>query len=133
MNSVMTLQFWAPRKFWWDFRPILVQKLVKMVNFGELWPKFGHLKPIRLWKSLDYPFPWTTSWEMLREAHLKDSRHKKCIFWGSRKSIWGPKRVKFGELWAKFGHLRSFQARKLTRWIIFLVYVIGNVARSSLK
>ena len=22
------------------------QKLVKMVNFGELWPKFGHLKPI---------------------------------------------------------------------------------------
>ena len=47
MNSVMALEFWAPKViFWCNFRRIFVQKLVKMVNFGELWPKFGHLKPI---------------------------------------------------------------------------------------
>ena len=44
----MRLQFWAPRIiFWCDFRPISFQKMVKMVNFGELLPKFGHLKPIK--------------------------------------------------------------------------------------
>ena len=48
VNSVMTLHFWAPKMiFLCDFRPISNQKLVKMVNFGELWHKFGHLKPIK--------------------------------------------------------------------------------------
>ena len=55
---------------------------------------------LRLLKSLDYPFPWTRSWEMTREAHLKDSRNqiwnildlRKNIFWASKKSTLGPKR-----------------------------------------
>ena len=35
-NSVMALQIWSPKIIvWYDFRPILVQKLVKMVNFGK--------------------------------------------------------------------------------------------------
>ena len=34
---VMTLQFWSPKIiFWCDFRPISVQKFVKIVYFGEL-------------------------------------------------------------------------------------------------
>ena len=37
VNYVIALQFWAPKiVFWCDFRPILAQKLVKMVNFDEL-------------------------------------------------------------------------------------------------
>ena len=37
VNSVMELQIWSPKiLFWYDLRPISVQKLVKMVNFGEL-------------------------------------------------------------------------------------------------
>ena len=31
------------------------------------------------------------SWEMWPEADLKHFRHKKNMFWGSTKSIWGPK------------------------------------------
>ena len=37
VNSVMALEIWSQKLiFWYDFRPILVQKLVKMVNLGEL-------------------------------------------------------------------------------------------------
>ena len=81
MNSVMALEFWAPKViFWCNFRRIFVQKLVKMVNFGELWLNLVIWSLFRLRRSLDYPFPWTTSWKMMREAHLKDSRHKNCAF-----------------------------------------------------
>ena len=81
VNSVMALQIWSPKIiFWHDFRPILFHKLVKwpiLVSYGlnlVIWRLF------RLWRSLDYPFPWSTSWEMMQEAHLKDSTHQKIVF-----------------------------------------------------
>ena len=46
----------------------------------------------RLGDSLDGPFFWSMSWEMWPEADLKHFRHQRNIFWGSRKSIWDPKR-----------------------------------------
>ena len=46
----------------------------------------------RLRDSFYGPFFWFISWEMWSEADLKYFRRQKNIFWGSRKSIWGPKR-----------------------------------------
>ena len=37
VNSVMALQIWSPKIiFWYDFRSVSVQKLVKMAIFGKL-------------------------------------------------------------------------------------------------
>ena len=45
----------------------------------------------RLGEPLDGLFSWSMSWEMWPTADLKHVNHQKNIFWGSRKSIWGPK------------------------------------------
>ena len=42
--------------------------------------------------SLGGPFFWSMPWKMLPEVDLKHFRQQKNTFWGSRKSIWGPKR-----------------------------------------
>ena len=86
-----------------------------------------------LGNSFDGPFFWSMPWEMLPEVDFKHFRHQKNIFWGSRKSIWAPKKAKFCELRAKLGHLRLIKAEELTWWTIFLVYVMENVTRSSFK
>ena len=52
----------------------------------------------RLGNSLDGPFFWSMPWEMWLEADLKHFRYQKNIFWGSRKSIWGPKKANLDEL-----------------------------------
>ena len=44
-----------------------------------------------LGNSFDGPFFWSLQWEMWPEVDLKHFKHQKNIFWGSRKSIWGPK------------------------------------------
>ena len=44
-----------------------------------------------LGNSFDGPFFWSMPWEMWPEVDLKDFRQHKNLFWGSRKSIWGPK------------------------------------------
>ena len=56
---------------------------------------------------VDGPFFWFMSLEMLPDVDFRHFRHQKNIFWGSRKSIWGPKRANFDELRAKLGHWRS--------------------------
>ena len=72
-----------------QFRPKKWLKWLILVSYGlnlVIWSLF------RLWRSLNYPFSWTMSWEMWPEVVLKRFRHQKNIFWASRKSIWGPKR-----------------------------------------
>ena len=55
------------------------------------------------------------------------------MYFGALESQFGSKKANFWELWAKFGHLKSFQAGELTLWAIFLVYVMGIVARGGFK
>ena len=66
---------------------------------------------------------------------LKHFINHKNIFWGSRKSICGPKGglkgSNFCKLLAKFDHLRSIEPRELDWCTIFLVYVMGNVVRDG--
>ena len=57
----------------------------------EMWPELVS-GLFRLGNSLYGPFFWSMSWEMWPEADLKHFNDQKNIFWGSRKSIWGPKR-----------------------------------------
>ena len=86
----------------------------------------------RLWRSLDYPFPWTMSWEMMQEAYLKDSIHKKLCF-GALETRFEVKKPNFCELRAKLGHLRFIKAGELTWWTISLVYAMENVDRGRFK
>ena len=53
------------------------------------------------------------SWEMMQEAYLKDSRHKKLCF-GALETGFGVKKPKFCELRAKLSHLRFSKAGELT-------------------
>ena len=72
------------------------------------------------------------SWEMMREAYLMDSRHKKLYFGALETRFW-VRKPKFCELRAKLGHLRFIKAGELTRWTISLVYAMGNVDRGRFK
>ena len=75
--------FWGSRKsIWGPKRPIS--------ESFEL--NFAILGLFRQGDPLDGSFFRYISWEMWPKADLKRFRHHKNIFWGSRKSIWGPKR-----------------------------------------
>ena len=77
---------WGSRKsIWGPKKPISESYELNLA----IWDLF------RLGDSLDGPFIWSMSWEMWPEADLKHFRQLKNTFWGSRKSIWGPKRPIF--------------------------------------
>ena len=59
----------------------------RKIYFGAIKSQFGFQKVQFLRE-----FFWSMSWEMWPEADLKHFRRQKKLFWGSRKSIWGPKR-----------------------------------------
>ena len=75
--------FWGSRKsIWGPKRPISESHELNLAIWGLF----------RLEDSLYVPFFWSLAWEMWSEVDLKHFRHQKNIFWGSRKSIWVPKR-----------------------------------------
>ena len=81
--SDQTNIFWGSRKsIWGPKMPISESYELNLA----IWCLFRLVDP------LDGPFFWSMSWEMRSEADLKHFRRQKNIFWGSRKSIWGPKR-----------------------------------------
>ena len=89
-------------------RPIPVSYLLNWVIWGLF--SLGNL--------FDEPFFWSTSWEMWKEGDLKHFKPQKNIFFGSRKSIWGPKRPISESYEINLAIWVFFQARELT-WYHF--------------
>ena len=69
------------KSIWGQKRPLSVSYELNQVTSGLYRPG----------NSLNRPFFRSMPWEMWPEVDLKHFRQHKNIFWGSRKSIWGPK------------------------------------------
>ena len=76
-----------------------MNKSLWVFQFGDIGPRgynppgrLGVVRgPLRQGNLFDGSIFWSMPWKMWPEADLKHLKHKN-IFWGSGKSIWGPKR-----------------------------------------
>ena len=122
-NSLDGTFFWSMSWKMWsevDLKPFWRKKNMFLGSRKSIWGPKGPISEgyelnltnwglFRLGNSLDEPFSWSMSWEMWPGVELKDFRHLKNMFWGSKKSIWGPKRpilVSYRLNWAIWGPLR---------------------------
>ena len=82
--------------------------------------------------SLSGPFFRSMSWEMWPEADLKHIRHQKNRF-GALESQFGVQKGQLLRAMSEIWPFEVYPAWGPTCWTIFLVYVMGNVARGRFK